>query len=195
MATVTAALEGDSDVSVVRKLLAETGHDLAIVQGLRGKSFLTANLKGYNNAAKFSPWLVVRDLDLDAACAAELIGDLLPAPARKMLFRVAVREIEAWLLADKENVASFLAVAKSRVPSEPDTLSDPKLTLVNLARRSRKKAIRQDMVPPSGWSGTVGPAYVSRIGEFARDHWRPFEAAKNSDSLRRCLHRLKAWNP
>ena len=195
MASVTVALEGDCDVPVIRKLLAATGHELAIVQGLRGKTFLTANLMGYNNAARFSPWLVVRDLDHDAECAGELIAKLLPVPSAKMMLRIAVRETEAWLLADKASVAVFLSVAKSRVPTDPDGLEDPKQSLVNLARQSKKTAIRQDMVPPVGWSGVVGPAYMSRIEEFARDHWNPSEAAKSSDSLKRCFSRLLAWNP
>ena len=36
----------------------------------------------------------------------------------------------------------------------------------------------------------VGPAYASRVIEFAGAFWRPDVAADRADSLRRCLHRL-----
>lgn len=56
-----------------------------------------------------------------------------------MCFRIAVREVEAWLLADAEQAAGFLAVPLARIPAEPETLPDPKATLIALAGRSRKE--------------------------------------------------------
>jgi len=98
-------------------------------------------------------------------------------------------------MADRLEFAAFLGVARSKVPGNPDGLPEPKLTLVNLARASRKKAIREDLVPRPGSGRTVGPAYASWLIEFAGTSWRPAEAAMNSDSLRRaitCLERLVA---
>jgi hypothetical protein len=194
LAIVTAALEGTSDIPVVRKLLDATGHELGVVHGLKGKTFLNANIHGYNNAAKYAPWLVVRDMDHDAPCPGELASRLLPQPAAKMLFRIAVREVESWILADPERLAVFLSVTASLVPQDPDALEDPKEILVNLARRSRRKAIRDDMTPTSGAS-VIGPAYGSRVAEFATAHWRPNVAALRSPSLRRCMTRLSVWRP
>lgn len=68
-------------------------------------------------------------------------------------------------------------------------------SLVNLARRSRRKAIRQDMVPRARSGRQEGPAYTSRMTEFASEKWRPEVAAEHSESLRRaiqCLQRLAA---
>ena len=53
--------------------------------------------------------------------------------------------------------------------------------------------IRDDMVPREGSGRSIGPAYVSRIIEFALSHWRPAEASHRSESLRRaiaCLNNL-----
>jgi hypothetical protein len=130
------------------------------------------------------------DLDADAGCAPPLRAVWLPQPAPMMCFRVAVRAVEAWLLADREQLARFLGIAASRVPLAPETVLDPKRALVDLAARSRRRAIREDMVPRSGSGRSVGPAYASRLIEFVDGYWRPEMATNNSDSLRRCCERL-----
>ena len=111
-----------------------------------------------------------------------------------MCFRVAVRELEAWILSDSERVADFLGVSPGRVPANPDLLTDPKATMVGLAQASRRNDIRQDMVPRPGSGQRVGPAYASRIIEFVQDTgggWRPDIAERNSDSLRRCVAAIR----
>jgi len=65
--------------------------------------------------------------------------------------------------------------------------------LVDLARLSRRNAIRKDMVPREGSGRSVGPAYASRLVEFATGQWQPEAAAERCESLRRamrCLERL-----
>ena len=187
---VTVAVEGASDVPVLRKVLEHCGCTIHVVHGRAGKGQIDRNLKGYNNAARYSPWVVLRDLDHDAQCPKALVDRLLPAPAHWMRLRIAVREIESWLLADPERMARFLRLRRRALPGDLDQLADPKQALVNLARQSPISAIRQDMVPAPGTSGSVGPAYVSRITEFAKDHWRPAVAVRNSESLRRSVDRI-----
>ena len=65
------------------------------------------------------------DLDDDADCAAALCADRLPDPAPHLCFRVAVREMETWLLADREAAARFLSVPGSRIPQDPETVANP----------------------------------------------------------------------
>lgn len=167
--------------------------DLGDVFGLKGKDSLDQRLVGYNNAARFSPWLVVRDLDSDAPCASALVQRLLPQPSEFMCLRVAVRSVEGWLLADRERMARFLGIAATKVPTLPDGIADPKRLVVELARGSRRSAIRQDIVPAKGTTATVGPGYSARIIEFATKHWRPRAAAERSRSLRRCIAALEKW--
>jgi hypothetical protein len=102
-----------------------------------------------------------------------------------------VREVEAWLLADADRIAEFLRVAGSRVPRDPEALVDPKAAMVGLARASRRRDIREDMVPRQESGRPVGPAYASRLIEFASSFWRPDVAARQSDSLRRALDSLR----
>ena len=189
---ISAAVEGIVDEAVVRKLIAHADATPGDVYGKKGKSFLRQKIAGYNNAAQRAPWLVLVDLD-NEGCAPPLRNAWLPQPAPYLCFRVAVREVEAWLLADAERLAGFLGVARSRLPPDPERLADPKTTMVKLARASRRRDIREDMVPRPRSGRQVGPAYSSRLIEFASLHWRPDVAAGRADSLKRamrCLERL-----
>jgi hypothetical protein len=111
-----------------------------------------------------------------------------------MCFRVAVREVEAWLLGDRERLARFLDVDPGWIPSDPEGSPNPKTQVVNLARRSRRREIVADMVPRRESGRSEGSAYASRLIEFISDSrhgWRPTVAARSSDSLRRCLRCLR----
>ena len=50
------------------------------------------------------------------------------------------------------------------------------------------------MVPRPGSGRLVGPAYASRLIEYAEAHWRPEVAGQCTDSLRRCRERLVQLN-
>ena len=191
--SVTAAVEGWVDEAVVRRLIELVGGNLGPVYGKNGKPALRQRIQGFNNAARRAPWIVLVDLDSDYPCAPPLRQAWIPDPAPLLCFRVAVRQIEAWLLADREHMAKFLRIPANRVPRDPEALENPKRTLVDLAQRSSSRSIRDDMVPRLGSGRSVGPAYASRIVEFVDAAWRPTEAARQSESLARaitCLQRL-----
>jgi hypothetical protein len=78
----------------------------------------------------------------------------------------------------------------------PHDESNPKETLINLAWRCRKKAIRDDMIPTPRSGRSVGMGYANRISEFVMQSeytWRLGLAAEASDSLRRGLTALERW--
>ncbi len=187
---LTIVVEGISDEAIVRKLCLIAQVAVGPVYIQRGKAQLDERMAGYNAAAQYAPWLVVRDLNSDAECAPELREKLLPAPAKYMHLRIPVRTIESWLLADREGISKYLGISKTLVSRDTEALERPKRTLINLARRSRKRAIREDMVPPEGVSSEVGPGYTARIIEFSMFHWNPENAAIRADSLNRCLNVL-----
>ena len=181
----SAAVEGPTDEVVLRRVIEHYGATLGAVYGKNGKPTLLKQLPGYNHAAQFHPWIVLVDLDQDADCAPPIRAHWLPNPAPNMLFRIAVREVESWLLADRETLASFLGVPLGRVPVQVEALDDPKAALVNIARTSRRRDIRADMVPRDGSGRVVGPAYTSRLIEYSQGAWRPHVAVRYSDSLAR----------
>ncbi len=187
---VTIAVEGSTDEAAVKQLAIRAGFSVGPVHIYGGKPRLVHRLPGLNSAARHSMWLVVRDLDRDAACAPELVARLLPDPAALMCFRLAVRAVEAWLLADRQRMAQFLGVPVVRIAENPDILDDPKTCLVNLARHSRLTDVRRDLVPAHGTSARVGPGYTARMIEFAQSRWRPSVAAMASPSLAGCLRAL-----
>jgi hypothetical protein len=194
---LSAAVEGIVDQAVVQKLGEELGLSIYGFYGLKGKPFLKERINAFNNAARFNPWMVLIDLDA-SECAARLRSDWLAAPSRLMRFRIAVRAIEAWLMADMDTLSDLLHVRRSLIPVNPDIVEDPKRQLVNLARRSARTEVRKDMVPRTGSGNSVGPAYSSRLIEYISDQsrgWRPKEAVRVSDSLRRCWTSLQTFVP
>lgn len=191
---IRGAVEGIVDEAVFRRLVRAVRAEPGPVYGRNGKQSLLARLPGYNRAARLSPWLVLVDLDQDAHCPPPFTAATLPNPSTLMCFRVVVREVEAWLLADAERIAAFLDVNASRIPRNPEGEGNPKQAVINLARRSRSRDIARDLVPREGSGRAEGPAYASRLTEFvsdARHGWRPVVAARTSESLSRCLSCLR----
>src|SRR6187399_1019563 len=107
MTVVTLVVEGDTDVPFAKKILAAAGLRAELILDKGGKSGIDANIAGYNHAARFSPWFVLRDLDHDAACAPALVSLMLPEPEPLMCLRIPVRAVESWALGDAERLAAF----------------------------------------------------------------------------------------
>lgn len=189
---VIAVFEGDTDLPVVRKLAGDAGLPISVPIDCGGKSQLDAELFRYNQAAKGSPWFILRDLDDDAPCAGDFLHRREFRPTAWMCFRIAVRELEAWLLADTEGVAEFFKVSPSQIPLDPDREADPTQSLVNLVRRSRSSALRKAMIPKPGGHAAVGPLYEAKIIEFGELHWDLDRACQRSESLRRAREALRA---
>lgn len=199
--SVTAVVEGKPDEAVAERVVRWVDLDLRAVhkpivnnqEEYPGKSYIDKNIRAFNREAHRAPWFVLRDWDISdgAACAPELVRRKLPRPARMMCFRIAVRSIESWLLADRAGVARFLGVDTPTIPEDPDSLLDPKTALLELASRSTNREIRKGMVPAPGDTSPVGRRYNLLLTRFARVDWRPDRAAQNSPSLRKCLAALR----
>ena len=188
---ISAAVEGPMDEAVVRRLICHVGGRVGVIYGKDGKASVLNKLKGYNNAGRHSLWIVLVDLDNDQDCAPLARAAWLPKPSPRLCFRIAVREVEAWLMADAETLADYLSIARSKVPANVESLNAPKAALVNLARGSRRKNIREDMVAREGSGRQVGVAYVSRLIEYVKTTWRPDVASQRADSLRRTIDCLR----
>ncbi len=109
-----------------------------------------------------------------------------------MLLRAVVRELESWLLADRNGIAEYLKIPMSGVPENPESLSDPKATLIHLARKSRSSRIREGLVPAQGSSATVGRGYASEIIHFIRESWDINMVRMKASSLDHCIRRLES---
>ena len=186
-APIYCIVEGLVDEAAVRRVFVEFSLAAGAFYHASVPAFET-RLRRFNQAARHSPWFALCDLDRDE-CAPTRLERYLPDPSPGMCFRIAVRSVEAWLLADREGIARFLRVAKASVPVDPEDERDPKSRLVALGRRSRSRAIREGLAPVAGDRRTVGPEYALMVSEFARDHWSPERAADRAPSLRRTIER------
>lgn len=188
-------LEGRLEEPVAEKLLAHCGHEKGDVYGQRGCAYLYEKARKFQRLARAGCGvLVLADFrDTGASCPPGALRNTLSLsvpPPRNFLCRMAVNELESWLLADAASLADFLGISAAIIPKKPDEEKLPKQALVNVARRSRKTALRKGIVPERGHGGIVAPAYLATMTEFIRDYWNISAAAQNSPSLNRCLLRL-----
>lgn len=191
---VTVATEDEVSEAVALRLLGEHPSTLVLIDPpLRrgGFGYLKANLDKFSAIARRQPVLLLTDLDRKA-CAPAFIADWMgakPLPPH-LLFRVAVREVEAWLLADTEGLRAFLSLASARFPSRPEERLDPKADLVQICQKVKPKSLREELVPEKGSTAKVGVGYNLHMTRFVRDHWSPARAAENAPSLARARRRL-----
>lgn len=190
---ITLACEGWVDREILTRVLADRGLAVGVVHAAGGSSAIDRKLEAYASAARFSPWLVHRDLDL-AECAPGLFRRLVCRPPPGLNLIVPVRQIESWLLADREGCSAFLRVAPASTIEQPEALPDAKQALVALARRSRSRAIREGMVPRPQSGRKVGADYGGLVAEFVATTWSPDRAvAGGARSLAKLLERIERF--
>ena len=162
--------------------------------GLRrgGNGYLRARMRNFCQLARHEPLLLITDLD-SWPCPAALCSQWLRGLARPstMLVRVAVREVESWLLADHEAIEILLGRRPTpRLPMQTDRIANPKAFLLGLACKAARE-VRLDLCTESGAEVRQGIGYNARLGGFVREAWDPQRAAQRSDSLRRARQRLR----
>ena len=156
-----------------------------------GFGYLKKNSMAFNNMAKACPVLLLTDLDR-RPCPPDLLDEWLKGRKHQdFLLRVAVREVEAWLLATDEALQRFLRVRREFRFSDPESLDDPKRELLKLAECSSNREVRSALVRRDR-SGTLrqGPAYNSTLIDFVRKVWQPSDASKRCRSLERATNAL-----
>lgn len=189
------AFEDEPSEAVLRKLIAaaDRGFSVSRVFPARGNGQLKARMATFRSASHVVPHVILTDLDR-YPCPLALLRDWkatdLPSG---LLVRIAVREVEAWLLADREGIADFLGIPKTKLLTNPEADPDPKRTLLNLARRSRKRRLATEMVPEPGSCASIGPLYNRRLCEFVATAWNMERAIPLAPSLDRAFARLRSF--
>jgi len=192
------AVEDSLSEFVLKKILEQSQRPFVIVNCLchGGYGYLKKNIRAFNEASQGTPFMVLTNLDR-AECAPTLITKWLPYPKHpNLLFRVAVREIETWLLAHREAFAKFLGISENLIPQNVDTILDPKQFLINLAKKSKSRELRQAIVPPAGNQHvTMGKNYNGKLKEFVETDWQVDIAVHCSDSLQRTVNAIATFEP
>ena len=201
---ITLAVEDELSEHLLRTLLIQSKRNFLVgaVYGKKGSAYLKQKLPAFNNAAKGMGFLLVTDLD-NCACAPQLIQDWFVCDLSEyskhkhcnFAFRVAVREIESWVLADREQFADYFGLAKHIIPEQTDSLADPKQFLLQIVAKCRKRSLREDIVPKPGDKRKVGPDYNGRLGEFVQTRWRAESAICHSISLQRTWKAMRSFHP
>ena len=197
---ITLGVEDDLSESVVMRLLREysPGFTVAEVIGGNGKDPLRQQLRAFRNIAIHQwPVLVLTDQDSPQSCPPALLRQWTqsrPLPSN-LLLRVAVLEVEAWLLADRSAIAQWLSISVNRVPYDPENILNPKQTVVHLSSRSRHRRLRE-AIAPNRVIGTdrTGPDYNLVMAEFVDNHWNPEAARQYAPSLNRAIIRIAELN-
>ena len=195
---INIAVEDPLSEAVVRKILtfSKRDYDIGRCYNRGGFGYLKKAIYGFNHAAKITPFLILTDLD-QTECAPILLQKWLPLHRHpNLLFRIAVREVETWLLADRTNFAKFLGIPATLIPiNVDDELSDPKQFLLQIATRSRNRMLRHALVSASGETLRRGPDYNGCLIGFVAKHWNIMEATANSPSLQRTVRTVKNFQP
>ena len=176
---------------VSRKVTLMTGYPFVV----GGYGQLKVKAKKWAEAAAHGSWmLVVTDMDTDKGLAPNDFGkkwlgvDCLGMLPQKFIFRIAVREIESWIMADQEAIAKYLHVSEDNFTVIPDELPDPKRELFRIIREKCKALRFKRMLPTKNQH--IGIDYNGRICEFVDKLWRIEKAMQVSPSLHRSVSRL-----
>lgn len=195
MMQVALATEDEVSEAVGRKLVSENPiFEETQIMLLRrnGFGYLRSRMDSWWQMAKHQVVIVLTDLDRQA-CPLVLLNDWLPTGRQSpenLLLRVAVREIESWLLADHKALKNLLG-SRCQCPLRPDTLQDPKQHLLGLAQKAHR-TVRNDLVAQNGAIARQGIGYNRRLVDWVQSEWSPERAAKLSPSLSRARNAIRA---
>lgn len=193
MTGIYLATEDELSEAIGYRLVDEANRGLFVGVPMRrnGAGYLKSKLPNLLKLAANVPVVMLADLDR-RLCPSDLIDGWVGTRAmpRDFVLRIAVRESESWILADREGFAEFLGISMRRIPRAPEQLDDPKRTLVEIARRCRRRDVRDDIVPAKGSTAPIGSGYNDQLSWFVRKHWGPERAAANAPSLHRAMTRI-----
>jgi len=160
-----------------------------------GYGWIKKRIDGFNRAAKGMPYLILTDLDR-TECPPALVREWrIENRNHNLLFNIAVKQVESWVLGCRSCFAGFLGITEDKIPCDVDDIPDAKRFLIDLARQSRRRELRVDIVPAKGSTARVGRDYNGRLIYFVENLWDPNIAKSSSPSLRRTMEVLDAFQP
>lgn len=191
MTPIAIATEDQLSEAIALRLIAElsTPHEVRHTLRKQGSGYLRSKMDNWRQMAQQQVMVVLTDLDR-VNCVVEFrkqwLGGDCPS---NLLLRVAVREVESWVLADHTAMRELMG-AKGTLPPHPDALADPKQTLLQLAKGA-PRSVRDDLLKVAGSQVSPGLGYNARLTGWVASVWNPQRAAERSPSLARTRLRLK----
>lgn len=181
--------------AVIRRLICELVGDIPLTElqpNQGGFGSMKAKFRDYCTLARHHFVFILTDLD-STECAPSLRAEWMddvglsdPLP-EKMCFRIAEREVEAWLIADRDNLSRYLGVPIREFP-EDQNLEDPKEFLLNCVRQHGDDISRFELLPEG--VSRVGLGYNTYLSRFASEIWDFQNASCRNSSLSRAIQKI-----
>lgn len=193
MTSIALATEDELSEAVGLKILMHilgSAYVRPLLLRRRGFGYLRSKMKCWKEMAQHQVVVIITDLDRLASPVA-LINDWLGEDRNfpdNLILRVAVREVESWLMADHD-VMKLLLGSKGKLPLSPDDLADPKQHFLHLAKQAPRR-IKEDLVAFDGAVASQGIGYNRVLCQIVLEHWCPKRASENSKSLKRALQAI-----
>ena len=192
MIPIALATEDELSEAIALRLIEELKKPHYVAHKLRrgGFGYLRSKMDSWVQMSQYQIMLVLTDLD-HAKCLVEYRDEWLPhktLPAN-LVFRIAVREVESWVLADHHGMRKLIGT-KGVLPKDPDQLVDPKQTLLGIAKLAPKN-LRNDLMRNVDGHLQPGLGYNAQLTQWIKTSWSPERAAERSPSLARARKRLQ----
>lgn len=161
MLNIILAVEDELSLAVGNKIASYAGWNVETILAKNGKGYLSKKFRDLCSTAKHRAVFLLVDLNSSYHCAPSLLREWMKGIQIPPLlfFRVAVREIESWLLADHEAMKTLLGT-EGKLMLQPDNLKNPKEELLALLKKVNKY-IREGVVRSDKGEISQGVAYNS----------------------------------
>ncbi|EMU6899336.1 DUF4276 family protein [Serratia bockelmannii] len=183
---ISIATEDVLTEEIITKIILSNGRfEIIHKLGKRGNGYLISKLNNFNELSRGLIVVVVFDLDLKP-CPVRFKEELERTVANKsdnLKLVISVREVESWILADREGFGSYFKISKDKIDRTPDALLDPKDKIINLARYSKDSAVKRGIPPVAGAASKVGLSYNRLLTDFIQQEWDINRAIQISPSL------------
>lgn len=203
MKDVYIAGEDEATKAVIIRLLRDYAPSLHVVGELPARgSQVKTKISNYNRLAGSIPVILLTDLD-NEPCGPisknKLLGAIVQEP--KFVINIAVDEVEAWLMADRDGFARYFGIPINQMPIStiqkmsgckplPEISVSVKSSwlfthsLMQNSTNAEKKA--QVAVSPTD-KNSKGKEYNTAVVPFIQNVWNPEVARAASDSLNRMI--------
>jgi hypothetical protein len=190
MSYICLATEDELSEKIGIRLLQDADLIAEVKLGRRGNGYLKSKANTFSMMSRNKPVLLITDLD-NHHCPIDIQEIWLGRrnTEQNFLFRVAVREIESWVLSDIEAIGRRLKSPISKIPQNTDLITHPKQFLLKMANRLPRKD-RDEVVRLDGTNLRQGIGYNSFFSDFVENEWSLDRAAQYSPSLSRTRARV-----
>ena len=206
MKDVYIAGEDEATKAVIIRLLRDYAPNLHVVGELPARgSQVKAKISNFNSLASRLPVILLTDLD-DEPCGPigkrNLLGTIVQQP--DFCINIAVDEVEAWLMADREGFARYFGIPLAQMPvSAMQKMSGRKalpemsvsvksswLFTHDLMQRSTNAERKAQVAVSPVDRNSKGKEYNTAVVPFIHNVWNPEIALQGSDGLNRMIVRL-----